>query len=254
MEIASIIGNLSAFLIIISACFYYFGRIIADTKVQSFDYYSMLVTGFYFVLSYILVPLSLALYFFSTLNYKINFLLVIAIQIVLFGFYSKYKYYKEIQIFNIQQLYNKTLRKKLTELKKSNKSYVTEQMDVEKNISMNNNFYSKLFRTLENQFLVFLICTFLIYATVSFFQSTNSYRFFVVLILTFVNLSYAAMVLGSSKSHFPIVTVTFLDGTKIKGKLLKNAEFIYLIKGKKQYHLNKSQIKIIEHNLLKKDK
>ena len=103
----------SAIIVVITATLLYFGKIIADTKVEKFEKTDLLINGLFFTLLFLMFPIALNIFFFQK-DWIVNISLwvVFIFQLVLMSIYSRqYNSYKTIRKFNLESEYNQILEK-----------------------------------------------------------------------------------------------------------------------------------------------
>ena len=111
----------SAIIVVITATLLYFGKIIADTKVEKFEKTDLLINGLFFTLLFLMFPIALNIFFLQK-NWIINIQLwiIVLFQLVLMSIYSRqYNSYKTIRKFNLESEYDSRFDKKITEIKEN---------------------------------------------------------------------------------------------------------------------------------------
>jgi len=246
----------SAIIVVITATLLYFGKIIADTKVEKFEKTDLLINGLFFTLLFLMFPIALNIFFLQK-NWIINIQLwiIVLFQLVLMSIYSRqYNSYKTIRKFNLESEYDSRFDKKITEIKE-NKPVIAKMINQKQDLLKQSlNLFDLIFRFFENQKVLLILSTAIFYSImITIRYNLDILSITSIAILSFVNLSLIAIAYGTSTAYNPFSKITLIDGKSISGKTIKFGEFVYIVKGKKKYFINKDQIKTIEQNVMKTD-
>jgi len=253
--------DISAIIVLASVVLYYFGRLIADTHVEQADKSALYVTGFIFVVFFILIP-GIVVYYVRDYLTWIPLIILVLLQILIFSMLSwTLKTYEYFLKHGLSDVFRKMYIKKLEEIKKNNTMLG----------SLFRNYEDIIKRTLGDPVSVFLNAlelnrkissnyTFLMLASaISILSihraiSKNSLIFTAVTsILGVFIFTMIALVYGFSTAYYPPVVVYLEDGEILRGKLLKFGDFAYLLEEdrKVKIFVNKQKIKYLEESLFK---
>jgi len=253
--------DISAIIVLASVVLYYFGRLIADTHVEQADKSALYVTGFIFVVFFILIP-GIVVYYVRDYLTGIPLGVLLFLQILIFSMLSwTLKTYEYFLKHGLSDVFRKMYIKKLEEIKKNNTMLG----------SLFRNYEDIIKRTLGDPVSVFLNAlelnrkissnyTFLMLASaISILSvhraiSKNSLIFTAVTsILGVFIFTMMALVYGFSTAYYPPAVIYLRDGEILRGKLLKFGDFIYLLDEdrKVKIFINKNEIKYLEESLFK---
>lgn len=257
MEIMDVLANFSIFLVALTATLIYFGKLISDTKLQKYEKMSIMIEGLFFTLFYIFLPVVLNIFF-----YQCGFILqmfpwlvvLILFQILVSVIYRRYILYKNIKKFELGDLVNKEINKKIGEMKKNNKSIIGKILN-RQSVNLNKllGVFDSFFKLIEKGAVLFLFSVVIFYSVMMCVININILLFTAVSILSFLNLSLMAVARGTSNVNYPKSKITMVDGTIINGKVLKFDQYIYVIKKNKSVQINKEHVVLIEQNLIDED-
>jgi len=250
----SLLDLSSAFIVIIAAILLYFGKVIADTKVEKYEKTDLIISGLFFTLIFILFSVALNIFF-----YQKGWILLIApwvivlFHLVLMGIYAGYNIYKDIKKYELDDEYRRRFNKKIENLKKNKivSKFVNQKSDL---LKQSLNLFDIIFRFFENGKVLLFFSIAIFYSIMLIANNGTILLITTVAILSFINLSLIAIAHGLSTAYYPPSKITMTNGKTIEGKALKFGEFIYIIKKDKKYFINKDQIKIIEQDKIKKKK
>ncbi|RLF83265.1 hypothetical protein DRN44_01580 [Thermococci archaeon] len=253
--------DISAIIVLASVVLYYFGRLIADTHVEQADKSALYVTGFIFVVFFILIP-GIVVYYVRDYLTGIPLGVLLFLQILIFSMLSwTLKTYEYFLKHGLSNVFRKMYIKKLEEIKKNNTMLG----------SLFRNYEDIIKRTLGDPVSVFLNAlelnrkissnyTFLMLASaISILSihraiSKNSLIFTAVTsILGVFIFTMIALVYGFSTAYYPPAVIYLRDGEILRGKLLKFGDFIYLLDEdrKVKIFVNRQEIKYLEESLFK---
>lgn len=252
------IGNIfdiSAILVVFGAIFIYFGKIIADTKVEKYEKTDLFMQGLFFVLIFIFFPSAVSYFLYQkNLILKISSWLIILVQLIILGAYVKYYNFKGVMLkYEATNEYKKQFNKKINELTNQNKI-------IEKVINQTKNpeeksvaIFTKINKILENQKTLLVLSLIILYSNIISVNASNILFLVANGILTFFNLSLFAMAYGLANAYYPLSKIWLTNGKVIAGKTLKFGEFIHLLTKDKKYFINKDQVIFIEQNKMKEN-
>ncbi len=231
----------STVIIVITWTLLYFGKIIADTKVEKLEKTDLIISGLYFSLLFLMIPIALNIYFFQkNWIFNISLIGIIIFQLIIFVFYLMKYQLDIINRSNLKETFNKEL----------NKFKRTNQVTDDKRETTR----SKGSNPTTINIGLFILSTALFYSLAIVIKyHLNVLSLTLTVILTFVNLSLMASAYGTSTAYYPFSKITLTNGKNISGKLMKFGDFIWIINGKKKYFINKNHVEMIEQNLMKKD-
>lgn len=252
--------NISILLILLGAVILYFGRIIADTKVEKYDQLGYYIQGLFFSAVFILLPSILAYYAKELLRFPSWVLLLIQV-IALSCISVNIKANLYLRKYGLLGEFEKIAERKITEFKLSN-SFIGKLMKnrekwfkekyglnyVELITLVSYKIPIKLF---GNKLILLLFSFLTILSSLYLFEFGEILTFGVSLVLTVFILTLVASSYGFSDSHYPLAKIHLDDGKTITGKILKFGDFIYVLNGDKKIFINKDKIKYIEESLLK---
>ena len=244
----------SAIIIVLTAILLYFGKVIADTKVEKYEKTDLIISGLFFTLIFILFPIALNVFFYQKgWVFPIAQWIIVLFQLVLMGIYAKYNAYKDIKKYELEDEYNKRFDEKIGEVKKNKviSKFVNQKPEL---IKKSLNIFDIIFKFFENSKVLLFFAIAIFYSLMVTINNGTLLSITTIAILSFVNLSLIAITHGLSTAYYPPSKITLSDGKTIEGKTLKFGEFVYIIKKDKKYFINKDQIKIIEQDKMKKTK
>ncbi len=251
--------DISVAIVVFSAVLYYFGRLIADTHVEQADKPALYVTGFMFVVFFILIPGGVVYYIKDYLLW-IPKLALVLLQILMFSMLSwALKTYEYFLKHGLLDVFQEAYRKKLEEIKKENTllGNIIAVYEIRRNSKDPVSTFSGILeanRKISSNYtflmLVSAISIFSLYKAIS----ERSVVFIVATsVLGFFLFTMMALVYGFSTAYYP-PTVVYLDnGEIIRGKLLKFGDFIYLLDEdrKIKIFINKQEVKYLKESLFK---
>jgi hypothetical protein len=260
--------NITLYIILFGAVILYFGKIIGDKKVESYDKMDYYIEGLFFFIWYILLPLILAFYVQNMLNlhvkdiFDLYSLLLFFIQLLVIGVLS-------LDIDAILYLRRLGL---LAEVEKSLEEQISE-IKIKKPflgplINFEGEWLKKTFRltwtelVIKTHYLIplkyfvgkkvlFLFSFLTILCNFYFYNSGILLIFGLSLIFTFVILTLIATAYGFSEAHYPPTKIYMKSGEIIEGKALKFGDFVYLVKEDKKIFINTNEIDHFEESLFR---
>ena len=251
MELISGFLDLSVIIAIFTAILIYFGKIIADTKVERFEKTDILISGLFFTIVFVLFPFALNLFFYKK-EWIVNIApeAIILFHLSILAIYTRYNSFKSLKMFELEKEYTKRFDKKINQI--NNMKTIESHLIPQKFISSKQtlDIFDKIFKFFENV-NVLLIISISIFYSIFVISTGNVLIVISIAILSFVNLSMIALVHGTSTTYYPRSKITLIDGNIIEGKTIKFGDFVYIINKTKKYFINKNQIKIIEQNIMK---
>ena len=245
--------DLSALIVAFTALLIYFGKIIADTKVEKFEKTDLVISGLFFVLIFILFPVALSAFFYQKgWVIQITPWMIVLFHLAIMGVYARYKAYKDIKKFQLEKEYDKRFNKKIDEIKKTKpilNYFIKQRPEL---LNQSRNLFDNIFRFFENSKVLLLISVAIFYSVLITFDASNILLIITIAILSFINLSMIAIAYGTSTAYYPPSKITLVDGKTYKGRTIKFGDFIYIVKKDKKYFINKDQVKVIEQDIMKK--
>ncbi|MHA1828009.1 MAG: hypothetical protein ACTSX6_05095 [Candidatus Heimdallarchaeaceae archaeon] len=245
--------DVSAILIVLGAIFIYFGKIIADTKVEKYEKTDLIISGLLFVLIIILFPVIVNLFL-----YQKNWIfimpswIIILIQLIILAIYTKYYEYKGVVLkYEMSQEYNVRYKQKINYLVSCDKlagKLLKKRPGIRKESLK---LFDKIFKFFENNKVIFLVAVFILHTNIISLQTNNIVFISANFIFTFINFSLLAIAYGLSKAYHPKSKITLTNGKIISGKTLKYGDFIHIIDKDKKYFVNKDQVTVIEQSKFK---
>ena len=265
------LGNASVIVLAIAAALFYFGKIVSDVKVEpskTEDYYvnGLIFSLFFLVFPGMLVWLIVA-YAKITLPIWLSIIFQVAIVFVLDGILffkigriSPNKFRQRIiKVFeNVQKLTDDMIKKHTERLIKSNEALQTATARQESIfIRVSRGFYllpERIDHYIGNSLsTLFFLSTISLMSLYSVVVSTSILSFvsIFVYIITFLNVTFLAMVYGYVHIQYPEAEILLDNGEKIKGKLSKIGKYVSIVDETNDRHLliNANKIMLIDENL-----
>ncbi|NJE13786.1 hypothetical protein [Thermococcus sp. LS2] len=253
--------NISALIVLASVVLYYFGRLIADTHVEQADKSALYVTGFIFVVFFILVP-GIVIYYIQDYLTWIPLIIPIVLQILIFSMLSwTLKTYEYFLKHDLLDIFRKNYIEKLEEIKKNNTmlgSLFRNYEDIiKRTIGDPVSFFLnalELNRKISSNYIFLMLASAISILSIHMAISKNSLIFTAVTsILGVFIFTMIALVYGFSTAYYPPAVIYLRDGEILRGKLLKFGDFVYLLDEdrKVKIFVNKHEIKYLEESLFK---
>ncbi|MCD6130724.1 MAG: hypothetical protein J7J61_01275 [Candidatus Hydrothermae bacterium] len=253
--------DISVLVLVASAIFYYFGRLIADTHVEQPNKPASYVTGFVFVVFFIVIP-SIFVYYLQNYLRWIPLIVLILLQIVFFSMLwwtkNMYEYFWKHGLLGAFQ---NAYQKKFEEVKQDDThlgSLLRNYEDtIKKTLGDPLSFFIRtmeLTRRISSNYIFLMLASFVSILSIKQAIQENSLVFAVTSsILAFFIFTMIALVYGFSTAYYPPVVVYLEDGEILRGKLLKFGDFAYLLEEdrKVKIFVNKQKIKYLEESLFK---
>lgn len=251
--------QISLLIVIIGALILYFGKLIADTKVEKYDKLGYYIEGLFFFIVYVTVPVIFAYYIRDIIRFHPSFYFFI--QVVLISCLSwnlrANEYLRKHGL--IDEVKRKT-RIRLEELKTSDtiKGRLIKKYEeiFKKRFRMD---YVDLFilavyripiEYFGNKYVLLLFSFLSVFSSISLLNE-NIIILAISLLITFFILSLIALAHGFRTAYYPPAKIYLEDGKIIQGKILKFGEYVYLLRGDKKIFVNERKIKYIEESLFK---
>ncbi|NJE26613.1 hypothetical protein E3E22_08290 [Thermococcus sp. MV5] len=253
--------DISVLVLVAGAIFYYFGRLIADTHVEQPNKPASYVTGFVFVVFFIVVP-SIFVYYLQNYLRWIPLIVLILLQIVFFSLlWWTTRIYEYFWKHSLLETFQDAYQKKFEEIKQSDThlgSFLRNYEDtIKKTLGDPLSFFIRtmeLTRRVSSNYLFLILASFLSILSIKQAIRENSIVFAVTSsILAFFIFTMIALVYGFSTAYYPPAVIYLRDGEILRGKLLKFGDFVYLLDEdrKVKVFVNKQEIKYLEESLFK---
>lgn len=269
IDLSSIISlDLSILILIFAASIYYFGRIISETKIETYDKISYYITGLIFSLIYVLIPFVIGYYSFIFLNSNFVDLLFISyiINVLYLGLLSwNIRVHEYFRRFGLLDLVEEKIKKKLSQLRSQNgiKGKLIKKYEPKLESGAGLNYFDYYLLILykiprkyfgKNYFL--FPGSYFTFLSIFYTLSLDDYlAISVIFVMAFFLLTMIAFSWGYQNAYYPPAKIFLEDESTIEGKILKFGNYIYLIDKDKKYFVNKEKIKYIEESKFKiKDK
>ena len=256
------VGNLSLIIIVIAALLYYFGKLIGDIKVAKYERIDYYIEGLFFSLIYIAFPFAVVLLITGYTNFYLSFWPSLIFQYIILGCLWLSGFAHEyLRRHGAISFFEKLFHEKIEQLKKQRQLIATVEEKLKNSTDKNLTniatlaFYDFPIKIIGNQGTLLLFSVLILWSAYScispetIFQPASIF----LSILTFINLTFLALVSGYKTTHYPQAKITLENGNQITGKILKFGEFVYLLKEneEKKLFLNKDKIVCIEESLYK---
>ena len=256
------IGNLSLVVIVIAALLYYFGKLIGDIKVEKYEKTDYYIEGLFFSLIYIAFPFVVVLIITEYTNLYLPFWPSLILQYIILGCLWLSGFAHEyLRRHGAISLFRKLFREKIERLKTKNQLIATAEEKLKSSTERDFTdlatfaFYDFPIKIIGDQKILFLFSILILWSAYSCISPENIFlpSTIFLFILTFINLTFLALVSGYRTTHYPQAKITLENGNQITGKILKFGEFVYLLKEneEKKLFLNKDKIVCIEESLYK---
>jgi len=245
----------------------YFGKVISDTKVETYNKIDLYTQGLFFSFAYILIPFLTA-YYFMTKNVIIsdfNFSLFTQVTIpgivlnIFILFLIAYVLSLNIQANEILRKlglinkFQKMFNKKMKELKQKSwfgRFINNHDKDIKSQSMFTYNVTTKVF---GNRYLLWLFSFLVFFTTLSIITISSSIIVYGILAnFLLLNLTMIALAFGYSSAYYPPATIYLINNEKIEGKIIKfSNEFLIVLKKDKVLFINKDQISKITESVYK---
>lgn len=257
--------------ILLGALIYYFGLFIGSTRVEEYDKTGYYIYGFFFFITYLLIPFGIVLFVNEVLSQYPNYLLDIRLII-----YEKSTFFILLHIIILSSIslnvkanhfLNKfgLLGKAKTEFNQHFEKVEEQFKEMGIDVSA---FFVKLWKKepsemfefvfydipikIGNVKILFVFSNMSIYLSYHYFKHDFALMIvFVSCLFTFLTLTFIAMSVGYNGAHYPIAKIQTNDGTIFNGKILKFGKYVYLLDGNKKIFINANNINYVEQCLLK---
>lgn len=214
-EIQQIVEILAVLFAIAGVIIYYFGRIIADSKIEEFDKFGSQVEGLFFVLLYVAMPFTF-----------LYFLHKNGLNLLVDPFISEF-----ISFIVVVIIFGLKLSQRIRNLTPTGqKSTIVEAI-------------------FTNRVTLMLVASLVLAPATLSFDSVFQTPILILpsLLLGIVGLSLIAIIYGLATVNYPKSEVVLTGGTKQQGKIVKfEKDFVNLVNDNKQIFVMKSQIQYIE--------
>jgi hypothetical protein len=242
--------NVSIAMAVFSALLYYFGRLIADTHVEQADKPTLYVTGFIFIVFFVLIPGIVVYYVKGYLQWIPDFALIL-LQILMFSMISwALKTYEYFIKHGLSEVFQKTYRKKLEEIKNENNflGRLISAYGVSKDpVSTFSSILESNRRISSNYAFLMLVSATSLLAIYRAISEASLLLIAITSILGFFLFTMTALIYGFSTAYYPPAVIYLKDGQILRGKLLKFGDFVYLLdqERKVKIFINKQEIQVL---------
>ena len=247
--------DISIILLCLSALILYFGKLIADTRVEKYDRFSLYITGLTFSIPNLLAPFLVSYILIKEISF--NFLFLFPIELILIGSLSLNNLYNQYFFrFGWTEELQKTMNEKFEKIKgeKSKRSSLIKKYEpiIEENLGLDYvGFYLKIFKAskyiFQRSYVVFICgCIFTI-TLLEAFSKGDFITIFIVGITSFYGFTSLAISNGFDKAFYPEAIIVLKDEEELTGRIQKFGDFIYILNDDKEQKLfiNKDSIKYI---------
>ena len=252
--------QISLFIILLGALILYFGKLIADTKVEKYDKLGYYIEGLFFFIVYVTVPVLFAYSIRDVIQFPTWFCFFIQVTILSCLSWNL-RANEYLRKHGLVDEVEKKARIKLKELKSSD---TTKGKLIRK--------YEKIFKKrfgmdyvdlsilavykipikyFGNKYVLLLFSFLSVLSSMSLFGKDDVLLIAISLFITFFILSIIALAHGFRTAYYPPAKVYLENDKPIEGKILKFGEYVYLLKDNKKIFVNKDKVKYIEESLFK---
>jgi sRNA-binding regulator protein Hfq len=251
--------NVSIIILIMGAFILYFGKLIADTRVEKYEKLNLYIEGLLFSTIYFFLPLLVSFYISESTKVPFYLLFIVDYFILVCLALNVYanEYFKK---FEWEEVYRKTSKKVIDKLKEKDtaKGKLVKRWEGEF-MKRTGHDYTDLhvwiFKFSMKRFgnkYVLLLFSFI--AIVSFTNSVYYEDFLTtgfMVIMSFFILSMIALAYGFRKAYYPPAKIYMEGGEMLEGRVLKFDEYIYITKDDKKFFINKDKVKYVEESKFK---
>lgn len=241
------------------AAILYFGKVIGDVKVESYDKLSYYIEGLLFTSIYVFLPYIISLFVIDNL-FTFPHLWAIIFQSVILGILSyTTKLHNLFKMLDLSEYLGEKLKEKLNESKKG--KGITKWVSLKEPwfesifginyINLNLIVFNKLLEIFYNKNVLFLLSTITLISLLSVVSNNNLILFSFSLIVTLLTLTLVAIMYSAGSAYYPSAKVYLSDGKVVEGRIIKFGEFIYLVKNNEKLFLNKSYVKYVKESIFK---
>ena len=251
--------NFTVLLAIAGALILYFGKVIADTKVEHYEKTNIYIAGLFFTLVYIFLPFVFAYQLYKELTIPL-FIFYLPILLI-YSFLLTDTYINEYFVkLDVRDRYKKKYREKLESIKKSGSK-------AGKLVNSSESFFSKktgedytnlpidalktVKKLVENKYLLmvfsFIFILFLLYAI----KEGNQSVIIISIIITFFGLTMVAIAFGYKDVYYPRAKISLDSGEFIEGKIIKFGDYLFVMDGDIKRFINRDKIKTVEFSKYK---
>lgn len=254
--------QISLVVVLFGALILYFGKLIADTKVERYDKLSYYIEGLFFFIVYVTMPVIFVFFIKGFIIFPVW--LCFLIQLIILGCLSwNLKANEYLWKHSLIDEVEKRFKKNIEELKISNttKGKLINKYEplLKKRFEMD---YVKFCLIIcykiprqyfGNQYILFTFSFLSVLSSLSLFENENILFLLISILILFFILSLIALAHGFRTAIYPQAKIYYENGETTEGKVLKFGDYVYLLKGNKKIFVNKDKIKYIEENLFKED-
>jgi len=250
--------DISIYLALAGALFYYLGRVIGSTRVADYDRMVCYIYGLFFSVIYIVIPLMLIHLISEYVRLPSNFFIIptsvilIALQVMVFCFLSlnfKANYY--LRRFGLLDEYKKQLEK-VSNLAQEHTEVFKEIFGMDY-IRINTLIHYEIPIKIGNRYILFIFSLITLASTYYFFMRENLLSFSISLLLTFFIITLSATALGYKTAHYPQAKIYLDNGNTLQGKILRYDDLVHILSEDRHIQVNKEKIMYIEKPLYKKE-
>lgn len=247
--------DISFILLAISALILYFGKLIADTRVEIYDRLSLYITGLIFTVAFVFLPFLISYAIYE--KFLIDLIYIYPIELMIISLLSVNLFFQEyFYRFGWTEVFKKNMNRGLDKIKEK-KSKKGKLVNKYEKIFKNNigfgyvELYFKAFRfcqnLFKNKYILLLTSIIILYTILLSIETGDFITISLIGITSFFGFSMLAIVYGFRKAYYPKAVIILNDNEKLTGRIQKFDEYLYILDDEKDEKLfiNKDKIKYI---------
>lgn len=249
--------DVSIIIAVLGVILLYFGKVIADTKVEQYDKLGFYITGLVFTSVFIILPTLAVGYLIGKI--VISDRMFIGLQLlsmVLLSLNVRAHYY--LRKHGLLKWFKKGIATKIEKIRSGDswtgkliKKYEKRggRMDyVNLNVAA---YYKVPIEWFGNSVALFMFSITTLFSTASILATSSITMFIYSSILTFFILTLIALAYGFGNAYYPPSKILLENGQVIEGRILKFGKMIYCLRENKKFFVNSDKVLYVEQSLLK---
>lgn len=255
-ELTQLTGvDLSIYIILLGAILLFFGKVVADTKVEKYDKLGYYIEGLIFSGVFVFIPFLFVYYIKDILRIPALILFFIQLLILVFLTWNivAHEYFRRHGLIGE---FKKIAVQKLNQIKGHNSFIGTAAKSRESWILsyVESVYYNIPIKLFGNKLVLLFFSFETILSNFQLYESNELLIFGISLLFTFLILTMVAMAHGFNNAYYPPAKIHMVDGEIIEGKILKISDYVYILKDDKKIFINGDKINYFEENLFKDKK
>lgn len=251
--------DIPALIALLGAMILYFGKIIADTKVEHFKRINIYITGLFFTLTLIFLPFVVAYQIFKEITiplvyFSIPILLIYGLLTT--TLYANQYFFK----LDIRKKYKNKYEQKMDSIKKSDTKFGKfvdkHHGKYKKKVEYDDgdliiDSFEVVRKLMKKTYLLFLCSLVLILFLPYAFGTGEQIIIMFSIFVGFFGLTMIAIAHGFKNVHYPDAKITLDSGEEINGRIIKFGTYLFVMDGDMKRFVNRDKVSTVEFSKYK---